>query len=64
MFRYMTGVLAPKRPEKLARKVMIKDKRERGGGRIFTIKRRERKHNVNVYFRTSKSSIGLVKVRF
>ena len=30
MLRYLTGAMAPKRAEKLDRKDMIKDKRERG----------------------------------
>ena len=49
----MLCYLTAKRPEKLDRKYMIKDKRGRGGG-IFTTKRRERQHNV-------KNISGLVK---
>ena len=39
MLRYLTGAMAPKRPERLDKKDMIKDKRE--GGRIYDKTKRE-----------------------
>ena len=62
MLRYLSGAMAPKRPERLDRKDMIKDKKERG--LIYGKTKREVQHNVNVYFRTSKTSTGLIKFRF